>query len=161
MSEKPKAIVMTALVRNGEILLLKRVKPPYAGYWSVPGGKIEFGEHPAAAAIREFEEETGLSAEFKALRGVASETVKGAEDAHFILFFCELEWNGEGELKHSDEGECRFFKLGELDKIGMLPSDFLMVKEFLLENKRSLPIHEIVTRSEAGEYSVEIFRGGE
>ena len=157
MSEQPKAIVMSALVRNGEILLLKRVKPPYAGYWSVPGGKVEFGEHPAAAAVREFQEETGLSAEFKALRGVASETVKGAETAHFILFFCELS-GGEGELAHSQEGECRFFKLGELDKIGMLPSDYLMVKEFLMDNRRSLPLHEIVTRSEAGEYSVETFK---
>lgn len=43
-------------INNGKVLVLKRSN----GCWEFPGGKIEFGEMPEIAAIRECEEETGL-----------------------------------------------------------------------------------------------------
>jgi 8-oxo-dGTP diphosphatase len=48
--------------RDGKVLLLKRAmaKKFLAGYWDIPGGKVEFGEEPDVAIIREVEEETGL-----------------------------------------------------------------------------------------------------
>ncbi len=44
----------------GRILLVRRVNPPGAGLWSIPGGKVEPGESEAAAVVRELAEETGL-----------------------------------------------------------------------------------------------------
>ena len=43
-------------------LLLVRVAPGYpaAGVWTLPGGGVDFGEDPAAAALREMSEESGL-----------------------------------------------------------------------------------------------------
>ena len=42
------------------VLLVQRRLPPWAGWWSVPGGLIELGETARAAATREVFEETGL-----------------------------------------------------------------------------------------------------
>ena len=51
------------IVRDGQILL-SRLAPRIAGreMWTLPGGGIEFGEHPRDALVREIHEETGLSA---------------------------------------------------------------------------------------------------
>jgi 8-oxo-dGTP diphosphatase len=42
------------------ILLVRRAKPPMAGRWSLPGGKLEFGETIESAIQREIFEESGL-----------------------------------------------------------------------------------------------------
>jgi mutator protein MutT len=42
------------------LLLVRRGRPPHAGSWSLPGGRIEAGETPRQAVVREVAEETGL-----------------------------------------------------------------------------------------------------
>jgi 8-oxo-dGTP diphosphatase len=51
-----------AVVRDeaGRLLLVQRANPPQAGRWTLPGGRVEPGETPAAAAAREVAEETGI-----------------------------------------------------------------------------------------------------
>lgn len=44
----------------GRLLLIRRGRPPQAGSWSLPGGRIEAGETPEQAVVREIAEETGL-----------------------------------------------------------------------------------------------------
>lgn len=48
---------------QGEVLLIKRARPPRQGEWSIPGGKVEMGESLHAALKREVHEETGLEIE--------------------------------------------------------------------------------------------------
>lgn len=48
---------------DGAILMVKRRNPPEAGFWSVPGGKVDPGESLRDAAAREAFEETGLRVE--------------------------------------------------------------------------------------------------
>jgi 8-oxo-dGTP diphosphatase len=60
-----------AVVRDsgGRLLLIRRANPPSEGLWSLPGGRVEPGESPAAAAAREVREETGLEVEVGTLLG--------------------------------------------------------------------------------------------
>ncbi|MDQ1484881.1 MAG: hypothetical protein QOJ62_574 [Actinomycetota bacterium] len=54
------AAVGAIAVRDGRLLLVLRGRPPGAGRWSLPGGRVEPGESDAAALAREVMEETGL-----------------------------------------------------------------------------------------------------
>lgn len=57
-------------------VLLARVAPGYpsAGQWTLPGGGLTFGEDPAAGALRELTEETGLTGEIESIAFIDSRT---------------------------------------------------------------------------------------
>jgi ADP-ribose pyrophosphatase YjhB (NUDIX family)/GNAT superfamily N-acetyltransferase len=59
------------VVKDGAVLLHKRVEPPFQGHWSIPGGHPRKGETLAECAVRELREETGLDIELVGLAGVA------------------------------------------------------------------------------------------
>ncbi|HST99198.1 MAG TPA: NUDIX domain-containing protein, partial [Geodermatophilus sp.] len=52
------------------LLVVRRGRPPHAGLWSIPGGRVEPGEDDAAAVVRELAEETGLAVRVGELLGV-------------------------------------------------------------------------------------------
>ena len=143
----PRIIPIAACIvkHKEEILLLKRLKPPYAGMWSLVGGKIEYGEHPAQAAIRETKEETGLDASEVAPRGVFSEVLElnNGEKRHFIAFIFEITVTSKNNAP-CNEGQLQWFKIGDWDNLKeeMIPSDWLLVKQALQE-KPHLHIHEV------------------
>jgi 8-oxo-dGTP diphosphatase len=56
----PKPCGEAVVIRDGQVLLLRRAHDPEAGAWDVPGGFCEADEHPMHAAERELAEELGL-----------------------------------------------------------------------------------------------------
>ena len=67
----PAACVVLVDDRN-RLLLVKRSVAPKQGMWCLPGGFVECGETPERAAIRELEEETGLTGRINSLIGVTT-----------------------------------------------------------------------------------------
>lgn len=70
---------------DGRVLMLRRLKEPFAGHWTAPGGKLLPGENPRQAVLREVHEETGLLITSPELRLIASET--GPEHYNWLVFF--------------------------------------------------------------------------
>lgn len=54
-----------AVFQGRKVLLVRRKYPPFAGLWSLPGGKGEGDEAPRETARRELQEETGIAAEIE------------------------------------------------------------------------------------------------
>jgi 8-oxo-dGTP diphosphatase len=62
--DAPAVVVGAAVLGAGRLLAARRVRPaPARGRWELPGGKVEAGESPAAAVVREIREELGCEVE--------------------------------------------------------------------------------------------------
>jgi len=82
MTERPEVCVGAVVIEDDQLLLVRRGHGPAAGFWSVPGGRVEGGELLAEAVVRELAEETRLE-------GVCSELVGWVERIgdgyHFVI----------------------------------------------------------------------------
>ena len=88
--------VAVAIVRarDGRLLMAERTARQLgAGFWELPGGKIELGEAPAAAAARELHEETGVVAE--ALRPAARYVHAYRQRSVRVHAYVVDRWHGE------------------------------------------------------------------
>lgn len=137
--EQPLLVAVSAIIKNNKILLLKRSKPPYEDLWSLPGGKVKFGEHIEEAAMREVKEETDLDTDFVGVKGIVSERLEeeeGGIEGHFIIFVCELEPRTD-KFKISEEGNLKWFDLNlkKLKNI-VIPSDYKMLSDFVLKKNK-------------------------
>ncbi len=121
----PIAAVGVVCLRGDEILLIRRGTPPLEDSWSLPGGRIEWGERAADAALRELKEETGCSAEIVGLIDVVDGLLsrRGATDeppwGHYVLIDYAARWTGGEPRAGDDAREARFFAVAELDALGL------------------------------------------
>ncbi|MCE6073314.1 NUDIX domain-containing protein [Agrobacterium vitis] len=92
-----------AILRDGKLLLYKRMRPPEAGFWNIVGGKVDVLEPSEQAARREAEEETGLtigSVEFVSV----SEQIIAADRQHWVsLLYKTSDISGEATLTEPDK----------------------------------------------------------
>ncbi|MCX5328989.1 NUDIX hydrolase [Streptomyces sp. NBC_00140] len=65
-------------IQDGRVLLARHVPPEGGSSWTLPGGKVEHGEDPFDAVIREVAEETGYVAVVDRLLGVDSQVIPAA-----------------------------------------------------------------------------------
>lgn len=97
----PVPAVGLVCLRGDEILLIRRGRPPRAGEWSLPGGRIEPGERASEAALRELHEETGVEAELLGLVDVVDGLFPEA-GRHYVLIDFAARWLS-GEPRAGDD----------------------------------------------------------
>ena len=90
-------------MRGSEMLILERAAGMMQGFWSVPGGRVDAGETPQEAAVRELFEEAGI-APTGPLWLVAIVPLKGyGMDLLSIRYACACD-TGEVQLSHEHSG---------------------------------------------------------
>jgi ADP-ribose pyrophosphatase YjhB (NUDIX family) len=134
MTELPLAVVISVLVKDNKILLIKRLKGDYMGLLGLPGGKVEKNEHLSEAAVREIVEESGIEASFKSHLGFVSEHLMegGNVIQHFLLHVCELEPKTT-EITKNQEGNLAWFGMEDMNSLEnqIIPSDFMIIDKFI------------------------------
>jgi 8-oxo-dGTP diphosphatase len=116
-------VVAAALVDGrGEVLLQQRLPGrSMAGLWEFPGGKVEDGERPEAALIRELKEELGIDVDAASLSPAAFASADNAgRHMLLLLYFCS-EWRGEPEAL--DAAALKWLRPAEMRALEMPPAD--------------------------------------
>ena len=124
-----KTVLVSAVAlvdRDGRILLAERPEgKAMAGLWEFPGGKVEAGETPEAALIRELEEELGINTWASCLAPLTFAS-HSYPDFHLLmpLFICR-KWQG---TPASREGQrLAWVRAGDLRDYPMPPADIPLI----------------------------------
>jgi ADP-ribose pyrophosphatase YjhB (NUDIX family) len=95
----PQLAVSAAIFRDDKILLVRRARSPAKGIYSLPGGRVEFGETLHAALHREVDEETALKIEIIDLAGWREVVPGTGGGGHYLIMSFAARWiSGEPVL---------------------------------------------------------------
>ena len=121
----PQLAVSAAIFRDGKILLVRRAGAPARGLYSLPGGRVEFGESLHAALHREVAEETALKIEIIGLAGwreVLPGT--GGGGGHYLIMSFAARWSSGEPVLNEELDDFRWLApdaLGDLNLTAGLP----------------------------------------
>jgi 8-oxo-dGTP diphosphatase len=111
---RPQIAVSAAIFRDSKILLVRRARSPAKGFYSLPGGRVEFGETLHAALHREVDEETSLKIEIVDLAGWREVVPSPAGGGHYLIMSFAARWVAKEPVLND-----------ELDDFKWLPPDAL------------------------------------
>lgn len=128
---RPAIGVGVCLIKDGNVLLGKRINSHGKGTWSFPGGHLEMNETWEFCAEREVFEETGLRIKNPEFIGVTND-IFYEEKQHFITIFIKADYDS-GELKSMEPEKCsewKWFSRGNLPQPLFLPITNLIKQGF-------------------------------
>jgi 8-oxo-dGTP diphosphatase len=116
-------------LRGEEILLVRRGRGTAVGRWSLPGGRVEFGEGLKAAVAREVLEETGLEVAVGRFLGWAERMGEEPAPYHYVILdFAAEALDPQAPLAPGDDADdAAWVPLAELSSVGLVDG----LEEFL------------------------------
>ena len=128
------AVGAIVIDRGERVLLVRRARPPSAGVWTLPGGRVEGAESLEAAVLREVREETALDARVVCPLGVVPVAREGF--AYVIHEFLLAPLDGRAALAPGDDAaDARWARRDELEGLGVWPDVVELVERGLAETR--------------------------
>ena len=112
---RPQIAVSAAIFREGRILLVRRARSPAKGFYSLPGGRVEFGETLHAALHREVDEETSLRIEIVDLAGWREVVPGAAGGGHYLIMSFAARWLANEPVLNEELDDFRWLVPDALD----------------------------------------------
>ncbi|SCX97367.1 (deoxy)nucleoside triphosphate pyrophosphohydrolase [Desulfoluna spongiiphila] len=121
--------VAAALIRKEDKILVARHRPGtrHAGRWEFPGGKVEAGETPEEAIVREIQEELGILTTVSAFFG---ESIAHTETSDIRLLVFELAWDS-GDLAPTDHDRIDWVRPEDLLSYDLLEPDQPIARQYM------------------------------
>jgi 8-oxo-dGTP diphosphatase len=122
--ERPFLAVSAAIVRAGQVLVVRRARTPADGLFSLPGGVVELGETLMQAVVREIREETSLAIEPVALAGYREAIARdpdGRIERHFVILPFAARWLAGEPVLNEELSEARWLRPPALDGLPTTP----------------------------------------
>ena len=123
-------ICVGAIARQGDaLLLIERGRGAAIGEWSVPGGRVEFGESLAEAVRREMAEETGLDV---VVGDVVDWVERISAEHHFVIVDFTVTVV-DGTLRAGDDAaDARWVPIGDLGSVRLVDGLLAFLQEHRL-----------------------------
>lgn len=147
--------VRTYIIKENKVVAIKyfeNTKKDNAGYYDIPGGKIEDGEMPEETAVRETKEEAGITINKNLLLKRGKLEVEYPERIFDFTIFLIHEY--EDDIKTTDENDTYLIDIDEIiTKNKIFPAVRLLNKEYrnLILNEKSDTFNMTMTLSDDNE----------
>jgi 8-oxo-dGTP diphosphatase len=122
----PVLVAAAVVFDGGRVLLTQRMKGAHlSGLWEFPGGKLEPGEAPEAAVVRECREECGVELRVVDIFDVSFHAYP-ERDVLLLFYECELV---SGEVQHLGVADHVWCAPAEIDRYELPPADVRVVRK--------------------------------
>jgi len=109
---RPQLAVSAVIFRDGKVLLVRRARSPGKGFYSLPGGRVEFGESLHTALAREVDEETGLTIDIVGLAGWREVLPSAGGGGHYLIMSFAARWVGREPQLNDEHDDFKWLEPG-------------------------------------------------
>ena len=112
------------VLEKGEMVLVRRDREPALGLWSLPGGKVEWGETLREAVVREVHEEAGIDIDVEGVAGFLERIIPdddGEVRYHFLIVDFWARPRSRDLKAGDDVSDARWVPVGELAEMHLTP----------------------------------------
>ncbi len=135
VTPRPRLLVVAALIRRDGLLLISRRRMDQAmpNFWEFPGGKVEAGEAPQVALVREIQEELGCEVEVGRIDDVVFHAYP-AFDLYMLVYGCRLV---SGTPRAVAVAEIDWVEPERLPELELLPADLPLARRLAEEARET------------------------
>jgi len=128
----PRPTASALVLYKNKLLLTKRGRAPYKGWWELPGGFVERGESADHAVVRELKEETGLKIKLERIIGIYPDIYTYNSDQFYTLNIFYVAKALSGKLKVMDDiCDSKWYAKKDLPKNIAFKNGQLAIKDLL------------------------------
>lgn len=112
-ASRPQLAVSAVIFREGKVLLVRRARSPGKGFYSLPGGRVEYGESLQTALAREVDEETGLRIQIMGLAGWREVLPNdSATGGHYVIMSFAARWIAREPVLNEEHDDFKWLQPG-------------------------------------------------
>lgn len=124
--------VGAVVLREQRVLLVRRARPPHAGAWALPGGKLRLGETLQQAVEREVREETGVDVRAREVVhsfDLIERDADGCVRFHYVVVDLRADYVAGTPAPRDDADNACWIALAELDRLPLHPETAMLLRK--------------------------------